>query len=98
MVRIYLDYSKNLFLEYPDVFMLFVFMIASLTMVSIGDVMVNLPKNDPGAMMNFLINALRNTSIIIQILIAGFFVRVIVVSVKKIAHRHEHSGKLQIIN
>lgn len=77
MTRIYLEYGKNMVLDYPDYFMLFLFLIASFILISIDDVLTNMPKNDLGDALNFFLMALRNTSLIIQVLIVGFFARVI---------------------
>lgn len=78
MARIYLQYTKNTFLEYPDYFMLALFLAISFVLVSISDVLSNLPKDSFPHAFNFLIIALRNTSLVLQILIVGFFVRVAV--------------------
>jgi hypothetical protein len=73
MARIYIMYAKNIFMEYPDYFMLLLFVIVSFTLVSIHNVLANIPKDNPINIFNFLVIALKNTSWIIQVLIAGFF-------------------------
>lgn len=78
MARVYLEYTKNILVNNPDYFMLAIFIIVSLTSVSIFDVFRNLPKDNFSSAFNFFIAAILSTSWIIQILIAGFFVRVIV--------------------
>jgi hypothetical protein len=82
MARIYIMYAKNIFMEYPDYFMLLLFVIVSFTLVSIHNVLANIPKDNPINIFNFLVIALKNTSWIIQVLIAGFFVRVIVSGIR----------------
>ena len=78
MARIYIEYTKNVFMEYPDYFMLAVFIIISFMLVSISDVLNNIPKDSFPHAFNFFAYALRDTSWIIQALIAGFFIRIIV--------------------
>lgn len=78
MARIYFEYTKSVLVNHPDYFMLVIFLIVSLTSVSIFDVFKNLPKDNLSSAFNFSIAAILGTSWIIQILIAGFFVRVIV--------------------
>ncbi len=78
MARIYFEYTKNMVFEYPDYFMLAIFIITSFTLISIIDVLNNIPKDNFPHAFNFFIYALRDTSWIIQALIAGFFIRVIV--------------------
>lgn len=86
MARVCLEYGKNAVLEYPDYFMLGLFMVATFMFVSVRHVIINLTGttlggNLPG-IFNFLLAALRNTSWVIQLLIAGFFVRVAVSGVR----------------
>lgn len=76
MARIYLEYTKNTFMEYPDYFMLALFIATAFILISISDVLSNLPKDSFPHAFNFLIIAFRNTSIVLQVLIAGFVVRV----------------------
>ncbi|KKQ78023.1 MAG: hypothetical protein UT00_C0002G0021 [Parcubacteria group bacterium GW2011_GWA1_38_7] len=78
MARIYFEYTKNTFLEYPDYFMFALFIITSFMLISISDVLTNIPKDSFPHAFNFFVIALRNTSLIMQILIAGFFIRVVV--------------------
>jgi hypothetical protein len=78
MARIYFEYTKNVLWEYPDYFMFAIFVVTAFTMVSIRDVLMNLPKDNFSNIFNFLVAALRSTNVLIQILIVGFFVRVIV--------------------
>ena len=85
LVRIYLEYAKNTFLDYPDYFMFGLFVVTSFTLVSVRDVLINisnLPITDLSYDFNFFMVALLNTSLIIQVLIAGFFVRTILISIK----------------
>jgi hypothetical protein len=77
MARVYLQYTKNTFLEYPDYFMFSLFLVTSFILVSIRDVLINIPKDSLPHVFSFLIVALKNTSLVIQILIVGFFVRII---------------------
>ena len=78
MARIYLEYTKNIIFEHPDYFMFAFFIAVALTLVSIHDVLINIPKDSFPHAFNFFVYALRNTSWIMQTLIAGFFIRVIV--------------------
>lgn len=78
MMRVYFIYTKNAFLEYPDYFMFAVFAATAFILVSIGDVLNNIPKNDFPSAFNFLVIAFKNTSMIIQVLIVGFIARVLV--------------------
>jgi len=78
MARIYFEYTKNTLLEHSDYFMLALFIIVSFTMISIQNVFNNMPKDNPISTFHFLLSALRNTSWIMQALIAGFFIRIIV--------------------
>lgn len=76
MTRIYFEYAKNAFLTYPDYFMFVLFVVISFVLVSIRDVLNNIPKDSLSGAFNFFILAIRNTSLALQILIMGFFVRV----------------------
>lgn len=78
MARIYFEYTKSVLVNHPDYFMLAIFIIVSFVSISIHDVLINVPKNNLSGALSFFLIALRDTSWIIQILIAGFFVRVIV--------------------
>jgi hypothetical protein len=78
MARIYIEYTKNLVTRHPDYFMLGVFAVTSFLLVSTRDVLNNIPRNNLLGDFNFFIIAIRDTSWIIQIFIAGFFVRAIV--------------------
>lgn len=78
MARIYFEYTKNTFIQYPDYFMFALFIATSFMLVSTRDVLNNIPKDSFPHVFNFLVVALRNTSLAIQILITGFFVRVLV--------------------
>lgn len=80
MARIYFEYTKNTFMEYPDYFMFAFFIVTAFVMISISDVLANIPKDSFPHAFNFLVIALRNTSWVLQILIAGFFIRVLVSS------------------
>ncbi len=72
MGQIYIEYLKNIFMERPDYFMLALFVVVSYLLISINDVLNNMPQNNT---FNFLLVAVRDTSWIIQALIAGFFIR-----------------------
>jgi hypothetical protein len=78
MARIYLEYTKNVFWEYPDYFMFALFLVTSFMLVSFHDVLINMPKDSFPHLFDFSVVAVRNTSLVLQVLIAGFFVRVIV--------------------
>jgi hypothetical protein len=78
MARIYMEYTKGLLFEHPDYFMFAIFLVTSFMLISIRDVLNNFPKDSFPHAFNFFVAALQNTSLIIQILIAGFFIRVIV--------------------
>ena len=77
MARIYMEYTKNAFVEHPDYFMLALFIIISFAMISIGDILTNVPKNDFPSAFTFFVSALKGTSWIIQALITGFIIRVV---------------------
>lgn len=77
MVRVYVEYAKNIFFTYPDYFMSMVFMSASLALVSIRDVLSNVPKGSFSGLFYFFVSAARNTHWLLQALIAGFVARVI---------------------
>ena len=91
MARIYFQYAKNTLLEYPDFFMLVLFAAVSFVLVSLGDVLTNIPKDNFPNMVNFTVAAVRDTSWIIQALIAGFVIRV-AVSGFKLAHRNMNTN------
>jgi hypothetical protein len=78
MARIYFEYGKNAFLDYPDYFMLALFVVTAFLLVSIHNVLANLPKDNISNVFNFLIVAVRNTSLVIQLLLVGFFTRVVI--------------------
>lgn len=78
MARIYFEYTKNAVLEHPDYFMFTLFLVTSFTLVSIHDVLNNIPKDSLPHVFNFLVTAIRKTSLAIQVLLAGFLVRVAV--------------------
>ena len=78
MARIYVEYAKNILVGYPDYFMLLVFIITAFMLVSVHDVLNNVPKDNLSSAFNFFLYALQKTSWIIQALIVGFLARVIV--------------------
>ncbi len=87
MARIYMAYLKSIFMEYPDYFMVALFIITSLILVSVHEISIsnvfnNLPKNNLISAFDFLVVAVRNTSWAIQALIAGFLIRVIIAGSK----------------
>lgn len=82
MARIYAEYLKSALVEYQDYFMFLLFMIFFFTMVSVHNVWENIPKDNVVNTFNFLVVALKNTSWIIQVLIAGFFVRIAISGIK----------------
>ena len=97
MARIYFEYTKNTFLEYPDYFMFALFLVTSFMLVSIRDVLINIPKDSFPHAFNFLIIALRNTSLVLQILIVGFFIRVFTSSAV-LAYKHRRAFSKAIFN
>lgn len=78
MARVYLQYTKSIFFEYPDYFMFGLFVITSFALVSVPHVLANMPKNNLLSIFNFFLAALLKTRWIIQVLIIGFFIRAIV--------------------
>jgi hypothetical protein len=82
MARIYTEYAKNVLMEYPDYFMLLVFMITFFTLNSIGHILTNIPKDNLAGVFNFLVAALEKTDWVIQAFIAGFLIRVVFVASK----------------
>jgi hypothetical protein len=78
MARVYFEYTKSALLEYPDYFMFVLFVVTSFMLVSVRDVFINMPKDSLSHIFRFYVAALRDTSLIIQVLISGFFVRVII--------------------
>jgi hypothetical protein len=56
--------------------MFVVFIAVSFALVSFHDVLMNTPKDNLSNFLNFMMTALHNTHWLLQILIAGFFVRV----------------------
>lgn len=81
-----MEYARNALAEYPDYFMVVLFMVASFMMVSIHDVLTNIPKNDLASLFDFSIIAVRDTSWFLQVLIAGFFIRLIAAGSKATYH------------
>ena len=79
MARIYFEYAKNTFWEYPDYFMFALFVATSFMFVSLRDVLINIPKDSFPHAFNFFVYAVENTNRIIQVLVAGFLIRVVVV-------------------
>ena len=77
MARVYVEYTKNLLVEHADLFMSGLFVAASFVLVSIHDVLANIPKDNFTGLINFFVVAVKNTSIVIQVLLAGFLVRVL---------------------
>ena len=82
MTRIYAEYIKNVFMEYPDYFMFLFFIITSFALVSVHDVLNNIPKDNFSNVFNFFVVALQKTSWVMQVLIAGFLIRMIFVGSK----------------
>jgi hypothetical protein len=60
--------------------MFLLFMTICFTFVSMKDVLENIPKDSLVSAFNFFVSAIKNTTWIIQALIAGFLVRVSVAS------------------
>jgi hypothetical protein len=87
MARVYLEYTKNTFLDYPDYFMFAFFFIMSIILVSFSDVLANIPRDSFPHFFNFTVVAMRDTSWILQLLIAGFVIRV-AISGSKMAYRN----------
>ena len=87
MSRIYFEYTKNTLLEYPDYFMSAFFVATAVMLVSIRDVFANLasvPEHNLSDIFNFLFVAMRDTSWILQALLAGFVLRVAFSGVRKV--------------
>lgn len=88
MTRIYFEYAKSLMIGYPDYFMLGVFTLTTLILVSVGDVFGNIfnllsSRNmAPSSLLSFFWAAVMGTSWIIQLLILGFIVRILVAGSK----------------
>ncbi len=82
MLRVYLIYAKNLFVERFDYFMVGVFIVISLVMVSVQDVVHNIPKDNWSSFFIFFISAIKNTSLVMQVFIAGFVLRALISSVR----------------
>lgn len=85
MFQIYFEYAKNMVLNYPDYFMLAIFISISFISVSVYDVLFNavrILENDLASFLGFILAAIRNTSLIIQTLILGFIIRVVFISSK----------------
>lgn len=80
-----MEFTKNTFFEYPDYFMFTLFVATSFLLVSIGDVFTNsigILRSDYSSFFGFFVTAVRNTSIVIQLLIIGFLIRVAVSSTR----------------
>lgn len=77
MVRIYVQYAKNIVAEHPDYFMLLIFATVSFMLISVNDVVHNIPLYSLSNAFGFFVVAVKNTSWIIQILIVGFVIRTI---------------------
>jgi hypothetical protein len=82
MSRIYIIYAKNIFMEYPDYFMLLLFMVVFFTLNSASHILANMPKDNLANVFNFSVVALEKTDWIIQALIVGFLIRVVFVASK----------------
>jgi len=82
MARIYFEYTKNVLFEYPDYFMFVLFVSISFMMVSISDVISNMPKDDLSSFFNFFKVAVIHTNWIMQALIVGFLVRTVAIGFK----------------
>ncbi|MFH0804501.1 MAG: hypothetical protein V1896_02785 [Candidatus Zambryskibacteria bacterium] len=78
MARIYIEYTRRFLWEHPDYLMFALFLAASFMLISIHDVLNNVPKDNLSGFFNFFVVAIRNTSLVIQILIAGFLARVVI--------------------
>ncbi len=76
MARIYLEYAKDSLLEHPDFFMLPLFIAVFFSLVSVKNVLINMPKDSLYSLFNFMMAAFRNTSWAIQSLVGLFFARV----------------------
>jgi len=85
MARIYVQYFKNILIDYPDYFMFGIFIIFSFVSISLYDVFVNtmsIIKTDFPSIFSFFYYAILNTSWIIQALIIGFLVRTAYIGIK----------------
>lgn len=83
MIRVYFVYARNIFLTYPDLFMSVIFFVTAFILVSFRSVFNNLLTSLSSGIWNFLVIAIRDTSIILQILMAGFIIRVAVAASKR---------------
>ena len=96
MARIYFEYTKNVLFEYPDYFMFALFIATAFMLVSIGDVFINITnisRDHSSSLFSFLFAALRDTSWIIQVLIAGFIIRVAISGIR-MTYRNMHPGRI----
>lgn len=94
MVRVYVEYTKSAVVKYQDYLMLGIFVIVSLTLVSIQDVLINagnISRTNLPSLFSFFTAALKNTSWMMQILIAGLFVRIIFLGAK-LTYRNMNSN------
>lgn len=85
MARIYFEYSKRFLISHPDYFMFGIFLVVSLMTVSIFSVLINttnILRNDTFSIFGFFVSAIKNTSWIIQLLIAGFAIRMALIGSK----------------
>jgi hypothetical protein len=98
MTRVYLEYTKNTFLDYPDYFMFVFFFIVSIMLVSFRDVLSNIPRDSFPNFFNFMVVAIRDTSWILQLLIAGFVIRVVIsgsrMAYKNLRNLDMHPGRI----
>lgn len=99
MARIYFEYAKNLAREYPDYFMMGLFVAISLLSVSVVDVFNNttgIMRSNVFSVFAFALAAIKNTSWIIQLFLAGFVVRLAILSAK-IIYRNGSSIKWNLL-
>jgi hypothetical protein len=90
MVRVYFEYIKNIFVKYPDYFMLVLFLAVFFVSVSVSDVLINISRTEIPSLFNFLVVALQDTNLIIQILIAGFVIRMAILGFKQLRKTVTH--------
>lgn len=75
MTRIYFEYARDTLVERVDYIMLILFIGSTLALTSIRNVVENMPKDNLAALVNFFVIALKNTSFVLQAMIAGFIAR-----------------------
>lgn len=70
MRRIYLEYFKNIFINYADYILPLSFTGILFAFVSVPNVLINMPKDNIYNTLNFLLAAIRDTHTTVQLLLA----------------------------